>query len=206
VTTAGRLRKFGQTIFTEMSLLATRHEAINLGQGFPDFDGPRFVKEAASAAIAAGHGQYARMYGIPELNEAVAESFGCRGLPVDPETEVTVTSGCTEALAATFLGLIEPGDEVILMEPYYDAYPVDAALAGAVPTFVTLRPPGFRLVPAELEAAVTERTRAIVVNSPHNPTGRVFDDTELEAIAGVCRRHDLVIGRWRPCPACGSGP
>lgn len=190
---ANRLRQFGQTIFTEMSLLAAEHDAINLGQGFPNFDGPDFVKDAATAAIAAGHGQYARMYGIPELNAAIAASFTARhGLAVDPETEVTVTSGCTEGLAASFLGLVEPGDEVILIEPYYDSYPVDAALAGAVPRFVTLRPPDFRLDPAELAAAFTERTRAIVINTPHNPTGRVFDDAELETIADLCRRHDVV--------------
>lgn len=190
---AQRLRRFGQTIFAEMSRLALERGAVNLGQGFPDFDGPEFVKEAARRAIRDGHGQYAPMSGVPALTGAIADRFReATGIDVDPDRNVTVTSGCTEALAATFLGLVEPGDEVVLIEPYYDSYPACVALAGARPRFVRLRPPDFRLDPEELAAAAGPRTAAVVVNTPHNPTGRVFDDAELEAIAGVCREFDAV--------------
>ncbi len=190
---ASRLAPFGSTIFTEMSRLAQKTGAINLGQGFPNFDGPDFVKEAAIEAIRAGHGQYARMFGVPELNRTIARRFEAdTGLAVDPDGEVTVTSGCTEALASSFLGLVEPGREVVLFEPYFDSYPACVAMAGAVPRFVTLRPPDFAVDPRELAAAVTPRTRAILVNTPHNPTGHVFSRGELELIADVCRRHDLI--------------
>ncbi len=190
---AARLAPFGSTIFTEMSLLAAKHGAINLGQGFPNFDGPDFVKEAAIEAIRAGAGQYARMFGIPPLNRAIAERF-CRdtGLTVDPDAEVTVTSGCTEALAAAFIGLVEPGDEVILFEPYYDSYRACVAMAGAVPRYVTLRPPDFAVDARELRAAFGPRTRAILVNTPHNPTGKVFSLQELDLVAALCREHDVV--------------
>ena len=192
--TATRLAPFGSTIFSDITRRALESGAINLGQGFPNFDGPDFVKEAAISAIRAGHGQYAPTNGIPELTSVIAARFstvtGLEG--IDPRRHVTVTSGCTEALAAAFLGLLEPGDGVILIEPTYDAYPVGAALAGAVPSYVTLRPPAFELMAAELEGAVTPRTRAIVVNTPHNPTGRVFSLSELETIADLCRRHDLL--------------
>ena len=190
---AGRLASFGATIFTEMSRLAAEKGAINLGQGFPNFDGPGFVKDAAVDAIRAGHGQYARMFGIPELNRAVADFFAAgSGRRVDPDAEVTVTSGCTEALVASFLGLVDPGAEVILFEPYYDSYRACLAMAGAVPRFVTLRPPDFAVDPAELRAAFSDRTRAILVNTPHNPTGKVFSRDELELIASLCRRHDAI--------------
>ncbi len=190
---AERLAPFGSTIFTEISRLAAERGAINLGQGFPNFDGPDFVKEAAIQAIRAGHGQYARMFGVPELNRAVADVFTAEtGIAVDPEREVTVTSGCTEALAASFLGLVGPGEEVILFEPYYDSYRACAAMAGATPRFVTLRAPSFGIDAQELRSAFSPRTRAIVVNTPHNPTGRVFSAGELEVIAGLCREHDVI--------------
>ena len=191
---SGRLAPFGSTIFSDITRRAVEAGAINLGQGFPNFDGPNFVKEAAISAIRAGHGQYAPTNGIPELTGVIAARFSAAtGLEgIDPVSHVTVTSGCTEALAAAFLGLLEPGDGVILIEPTYDAYPVGAALAGAVPSYVTLRPPVFELNASELEAAVTARTQAIVVNTPHNPTGRVFGLPELETIADLCRRHDLI--------------
>ncbi|MBL9148284.1 MAG: aminotransferase class I/II-fold pyridoxal phosphate-dependent enzyme [Phycisphaerae bacterium] len=190
---ASRLRPFGGTIFTEMTLLARKHGAVNLGQGAPDFDGPDFVKDAGIKAIRQGHAQYARMFGVPELNAAIAARFrqDC-GLEVDPETEVTVTSGCTEAIAATMLGLLEPGDEVILIEPFYDSYPATVAMAGGTVRAVTLRPPTFALDVAALRAAVTSKTRAILVNTPHNPTGHVFTRAELEAIAALCRERDLL--------------
>ena len=191
---ATRLRPFGETIFTTISALAQKHGAVNLGQGFPDFDGPDFVKQAAVDAIRAGHGQYARMFGIPALNAAIAHDFGRRsGMAVDPEREVTVTSGCTEAIAAALLGLLEPGDDVILIEPYYDSYRACVAMAGATAHFVRLRPPAFRLDAAELASAITRRTRAILINTPHNPTGRVFDADELAAVASIAQRHDLVV-------------
>ncbi len=193
MATSSRLAPFGQTIFTEMTRLAAEHGAINLGQGFPNFDGPDFVTAAARDAIAAGHNQYAPSAGIPALTGAIAARVATgTGIEPDPGTEVTVTSGCTEALAAAILGLVEPGDEVVLIAPFYDAYPPDVALAGGTPRYVTLRPPHFRVDPDELRAAFGPRTRAILVNTPHNPTGRVFDEEELEAIAGLCQEFDAV--------------
>ncbi len=193
MATTSRLARFGQTIFTEMTRLAAEHGAINLGQGFPNFDGPGFVTAAAQDALAAGHNQYARSAGVPALNAAIAARFAAAtGIATDPDAEVTVTSGCTEALAATMLGLVEPGDEVVLIAPFYDAYPPDVALAGGVPRYVTLRPPEFRLDPDELRAAFGPRTRAIVVNTPHNPTGRVLDEGELGAVAELCHEFDAI--------------
>ncbi len=187
------LAPFGETIFTEISRLAIQHNAVNLGQGFPNFDGPDFVKQAAIDAIKAGHGQYARMFGILELNRAIADRFAATtGLPVDPEREVTVTSGCTEAIAATLSGLCNPSDEVILIEPYYDSYRASVAMAGATAKFITLRAPDFSLNEAELLAAFTDRTRAILVNTPMNPTGKVFSRRELEMIARLCIERDVL--------------
>jgi aspartate/methionine/tyrosine aminotransferase len=193
VATARRLQPFGVTIFTEMTELALRHGAINLGQGFPNWDGPDFVKEAAARSLQGGHDQYPASPGIPELRRAIADRYSpLLAGELDPDTEITVTAGCTEALAATFLGLFDPGDEVVLIEPFYDAYPVDAAFAGAVTRHVTLRPPDFRLEEAALAGAFTEMTRAIVINTPHNPTGRVFDRDELAAVARLCLEHDVI--------------
>lgn len=191
--TSAALAPFGSSVFTEMSLLARKHGAVNLGQGFPDFDGPSFLKEAAFRAIREGHGQYSRSFGLPDLNAAIVRRFerDC-GLAFDPDAEVTVTSGCTEAIAATMLGLVNRGDEVILIEPFYDSYPATIAVAGGVVRPVTLRPPDFALDVAALRAAVTPKTRMILVNTPHNPTGHVFRRSELEAIAQVCREHDLI--------------
>jgi aspartate/methionine/tyrosine aminotransferase len=192
--TSDRLQPFGVTIFTEMSDLARKHDAINLGQGFPDWDGVDFVKRAAmQATLAGGHDQYPPSPGIPELRQAIADHYGpLLGRELDPGGEVTVTSGCTEGLAAASLGLINPGDEVALIEPYYDAYPADVALAGGVPVYVTLRPPDFGLNLDELEDAVTPSTRAIFVNNPHNPTGRVFTNAELEGVARLCVENDVI--------------
>lgn len=196
-----RLKPFGTTIFAEMTALATRHGAVNLAQGFPDFDGPSFLKDAVSAAMAAGHNQYARTLGVPVLNQAIAADFQRRaGVPVDPDQHVTVTSGCTEAIAATLLGLLNPGDEVILFEPFYDSYRACVAMAGATARFVALRPPAhgcpedapFVFDEAELRAAFTSRTRLIVVNTPHNPTGKVYTRGELALIAELCLKHDVV--------------
>ncbi|HEY0133307.1 MAG TPA: methionine aminotransferase [Nannocystis sp.] len=190
---SARLQGFGTTVFTEMTRLALQHGAVNLGQGFPNFDGPEFVKEAAIAAIKAGHNQYARMFGIPDLNRAIAEhQRRFYGLNYDPDTEITVYCGATEAICATFQALCDTGDEVVIFEPFYDSYRASITMAGAVPRVVTLRAPDFSYRPEELEAAITPKTRAILLNSPHNPTGKVFSRSELEHIAALCHRHDLI--------------
>jgi N-succinyldiaminopimelate aminotransferase len=190
---ASRLAGFGTTIFTEMSALAERTGAINLGQGFPDEDGPAVVLEAAVAALRAGANQYAPLPGVPALRAAIAEHQRSRyGLEHDPDTEIQVCFGATEAIAAALLGLCEPGDEVVALDPFYDSYRAGAALAGARLVGVPLRPPEWRFDPGELAAAVTDRTRVLLLNTPHNPTGRVLDRDELEAIAAVCRERDLI--------------
>ncbi|MFF4414011.1 pyridoxal phosphate-dependent aminotransferase [Streptosporangium sp. NPDC001559] len=190
-----RMRAFGTTIFSEMSALAVRTGSINLGQGFPDTDGPAAMLERAAAAIREGANQYPPGPGVPDLRQAVSEHRkACYGLDYDPDGEILVTVGATEAIAASILALCEPGDEVIAFEPYYDSYAAAIALAGAVLRPVTLRPVEGRFTfdPAELRAAVGPRTRAILVNSPHNPTGTVLTRAELEEIALLCREHDLV--------------
>ncbi|HET8755463.1 MAG TPA: pyridoxal phosphate-dependent aminotransferase [Solirubrobacteraceae bacterium] len=190
---ASRLAGFGTTIFSEMSALAERTRAINLGQGFPDEDGPAAVLEAAAAAIRAGHNQYAPLAGVGALCEAIAaHQRRFYGLEVDPELGVQVTFGATEAISAALLGLLDEGDEVIVFEPLYDSYAAGIAMAGAVRKVVTLQPPAWEFDPDQLRAAVGPRTRMILLNSPHNPTGKVFSRPELELVAGVCREHGLV--------------
>src|ERR671924_1308085 len=187
---SSRLSGFGTTIFTEMSALAERTGAINLGQGFPDFDGPASVLEAAAAAMRAGHNQYAPLAGVPALRDAIAahqERF--YGLAVG---DIQVTFGATEAIAAAMLGLLEPGDEVVVFEPLYDSYAASIAMAGGVRRVVTLRPPDWSFDPDALRAAVGPRTRLLLLNSPHNPTGKVFSPAELGLVAAVCRERDLV--------------
>ena len=176
------LAGFGTTIFSEMTRLANEHGAINLAQGFPDFDGPEFVKEAAIAAIRGGQGQYERVSGIPEMHRALAAK--CRrdrGLDYAPDTEIVVTTGATEAIFAAIRGLCDAGDEVVLFEPYYDSYKASVRMAGAVPRVVTLRTPDWSFDPAALAAAFGPRTRAILVNTPHNPTGKVFSPRRARA-------------------------
>jgi aspartate/methionine/tyrosine aminotransferase len=194
MTVADRLAAFGVTIFSEMTALALEHDAINLGQGFPNWDGADFVKEAARRSLEkGGSDQYPPSPGVPALRQAIADRYGpLLGRALDPASEITVTCGCTEALAASFLGLVDPGDEVILIEPFYDAYPVFVSMTAAVPRYVTLRPPSFELDLEELRAAFSPKTKAIVVNNPHNPTGRVFTDEELTAIAGLCVEYDVI--------------
>lgn len=196
-----RFAPFGTTIFAEMTRLAQQHGAVNLSQGFPDFDGPPFVREAAARATTGGDAsvnQYARMQGLPALNEAIAGAWTARtGLACDGTSEVTVTAGCTEGLAATFLGLLNAGDEVVMFEPFYDSYRACAAMAGAEVKFVPLRPglganAGFGFDEGALRAAFTEKTRAILVNTPHNPTGKVFTREELETIARLCVERDVI--------------
>jgi N-succinyldiaminopimelate aminotransferase len=187
------LQPFTTTIFNEMSVLAARTGSINLGQGFPDTDGPPEVAEAAVAAIRAGHNQYPPGAGLPALRQAIAEhQRAWYGLEHDPDTEVVVTMGATEAIAAAVLALCEPGDEVVTLEPYYDSYAATIAMAGARRRVVTLRAPDFALDPAALAAAVGPQTRLILLNSPHNPTGRVLTADELDAVARVCIEHDLL--------------
>jgi N-succinyldiaminopimelate aminotransferase len=185
----------GTTIFAEMSALAVATGSVNLGQGFPDTDGPPGIAEAAAAAILAGRGnQYPPGPGIPELRQAIAEhQQRFYGLSFDPGTEVLVTAGATEAVAAALLALVEPGDEVIAFEPYYDSYAACVALAGGIRVPVTLRPPDFRPDLDALRAAITPRTRLILLNSPHNPTGSVFTRAELGAIAELACERDLLV-------------
>ncbi len=184
-----KLDGFGTTIFTEMTRLANEHGAINLSQGFPDFDGPEFAREAAVAAIRAGFGQYARMTGIPEIHRALSAKYRRDwGLEYAPDTELTVTSGATEAIFSAIQGVCDAGDEVVLFEPYYDSYKASVAMAGAVPRVVTLHAPDWTFDPRELEAAFSPKTRVLLLNTPHNPTGKVFSRDELETLAGLCRR------------------
>jgi N-succinyldiaminopimelate aminotransferase len=190
---ARRLDGVTSTIFAEMSALAVRTGAVNLGQGFPDTSGPAAVVDVAVAAMRAGRNQYPPGHGAPELVDAVRRhQQRCYGLELLPE-EVVVTTGATEAIAAALLGLVDPGDEVVVLEPYYDSYRAMIQFAGGVRRPVTLRAPDFRLDAAELEAAVTPRTRLILLNTPHNPTGTVLGPVELAAVADVARRHDLVV-------------
>ncbi|AMT69742.1 pyridoxal phosphate-dependent aminotransferase [Mycobacteroides immunogenum] len=194
--TVERLRPFGATIFAEMSALAVRHDAINLGQGFPDEDGPASMLDAAQQAIRSGLNQYPPGLGVPELRRAItADRLARYGEELDPDTQVLVTVGATEAIAGALLGLVEPGAEVILIEPYYDSYAAVVAMAGAIRVPVPLVPDGagFVLDTDALAAAITPRTAAVVINSPHNPTGKVFTDAELAAVAELAVRHDLLV-------------
>ncbi|MFG3394745.1 pyridoxal phosphate-dependent aminotransferase [Streptomyces parvus] len=190
-----RLAAFGTTIFAEMSALAGRTGSINLGQGFPDTDGPEEIREAAVRALRAGHGnQYPPGPGVPELRNAVAahqERF--YGLTWSPETEVLVTTGATEAIAASLLALLEPDDEVIAFEPYYDSYAACIAMAGAKRVPLTLRAPDFRPDLDELRTLITPRTRLLLLNTPHNPTGTVLTPDELSGIAALAVEHDLLV-------------
>ncbi len=196
-----RLAEFGTTIFAEMSALALKTGAINLGQGFPDTDGPEEIREAAVRALRDGRGnQYPPGPGVPELRTAIAEHQERRyGLSYDPDTEVLVTAGATEAIAAALLALVEPGDEVVALEPYYDSYAACIAMAGGTRVPVTLRPhvdeegAAFRLDLDELRAAVTDRTRLLLINTPHNPTGTVLTRAELTAIAELAVERDLLV-------------
>ena len=191
---ASRLQGFGTTIFAEMSALAVETGSINLGQGFPDTDGPREVLDAAVEAIRSGQNQYPPGPGIPELRRAIAaHQRHWYGLEYDADTEVLVTAGATEAIAAALLALCEPGDEVVTFEPYYDSYAACIAMAGAQRRVVQLQPPEYSFDVEVLRSAFTPRTRLVLVNSPHNPTGKVFSRAELEAIAQLCVEHDVLV-------------
>jgi len=182
----------GTSIFAHMSGLAAEHKAVNLGQGFPDFGWPEDVLERAAEAVLGGSNQYAPMRGLPELREAVATHYRAHQRIDATSDSVTVTSGATEALAASLLSLISPGDEVVLFQPLYDSYLPIVRAAGGVPRLVRLTPPGWRITPEALEAAFSERTRVVLFNNPHNPTSRLFDEEELRLLAGFCIRHDVV--------------
>ncbi|MGH3372709.1 MAG: pyridoxal phosphate-dependent aminotransferase [Nocardioidaceae bacterium] len=191
---AQRLQGIPATIFSEMSALAVRTGALNLGQGFPDRDGPESVVEAAVAALRGGRNQYPPGIGVPELRAAIAAHQARHyDIELDPDRQVLVTTGATEAVAAALLALVDPGDEVVVLEPYYDSYTAVIQMAGGVRRPVTLRAPDFRLDVDALRAAVTDRTKLILLNSPHNPTGTVLTRNELEAVAAVARDRDLVV-------------
>jgi N-succinyldiaminopimelate aminotransferase len=188
-----RMRPFTTNIFSEMSALAVATGSVNLGQGFPDTDGPTEVLEAAVDALRAGHNQYPPGAGIPELRAAVADHQRRRyGMEVDPDGGVLITMGASEALASAILAMCGPGDEVLTVEPWFDLYAAAITLAGATRRCVTLHPPDHSFDPDQLRAAVTPATRMLLLNSPHNPTGKVFTDAELADIAGVCIDHDLI--------------
>jgi aspartate/methionine/tyrosine aminotransferase len=189
---ARRTHSFTESVIREMTRIANQHEAVNLAQGFPDFPMPEPMKDAACAAIHGDINQYAVTWGSSALRIAIAEKYRrFYGMVVDHDREVTVTCGATEAMAAVFLALIDPGDEVIIFEPYYENYGPDAILAGAVPTFVPLERPHWTIDPDLLAKAFTKRTKAIVLNTPHNPTGRVFTRAEMTMIADLCIKHDV---------------
>ena len=191
--TARRTHGFTESVIREMTRVAHEHDAINLAQGFPDFPAPQRLKDAACEAIQADVNQYAVTWGSPRMRDAlVAKYERWYGMAVDGEREITVTCGATEAMASIMLAVIDPGDELIVLEPFYENYGPDAILSEARPVFLPLEPPDFRLDPDRLASLVTDRTRAIVINTPNNPTGRVLDRSELEALADICRKHDLL--------------
>jgi N-succinyldiaminopimelate aminotransferase len=188
------LTPFGTTIFAEMSALALEHKAINLGQGFPDSDGPQIVLDAAKAAIDAGRNQYPPGPGVPELLDAISvHQKRFYGLEVDPRSQVLVTVGATEAIFSTILALVQPGDEVVTFEPYYDSYAASIALAGGVRRTSVLRFPDFAVDEASLRAAFSSRTRMVLLNTPHNPTGKVFTRAELDLICALAKEHDAWV-------------
>ncbi len=191
--TASRTHGFTESVIREMTRVAREHGAVNLAQGFPDFPAPDLLKDAACRAIRDDDNQYAITWGSPAMREAIVRKYrSWYDMEIDGDREITVTCGATEAMAAVMLALVDPGDEVIVLEPFYENYGPDAVLCAAVPVFLPLEPPDFRLDSDHLRSLVTRRTRAIVVNTPNNPTGRVLDASELEAIAEVCRAHDLL--------------
>ena len=189
-----KAESFTESVIREMNRLAVAAGAVSLAQGFPDFPCPPELKAAVAQAVNADHNQYAITFGAKPLRDAIAAKTA-RFHPewiVDPDTQVTVVNGATEGMIAAMLGLLDPGDEVIVFEPFYENYGPDAILTGAIPRYVTLHEPDWRIHPDELRAAISRRTRAIVVNSPHNPTGKVYMRDELDLIAGLCREHDLI--------------
>ncbi len=194
-TTSNRVAPYGTTIFAEINQLAAQHNAINLGQGRPDFDGPPDIIAAAVTALQDGRfNQYPPMPGSVNMRSAIANHAGAfYGLDVDPNGGVIITAGATEAIFSSVLGLVDPGDEVILIEPFFDSYVPNLTFAGATPVYVPLRPPGWTLDPAELRAAFSPKTRALIWNSPQNPTGRVFTREEMTLVADLCKEFDVTV-------------
>ncbi len=191
---AERVAGFGTSVFTEMSRLAVEHKAVNLGQGFPDFPGPDFVKEAAIQAIRADLNQYAVSHGTPRLRRAIAETWKrAYGREIDPETEVSVASGATELILDAVLGLVNPGDEVIVFEPFYDSYLPDVLMAGGVPRFITLEAPDWHFDRQRLARLFGPKTKLLLINTPHNPTGKMFSREELGFIGSLCHEHDVIV-------------
>lgn len=191
---SNRVAQFGTTIFTEINNLAQKHNAVNLGQGKPDFDGPTPIIEAAVRALQSGkNNQYAPGPGTPNLRNAISQHAARYDLDVDPNSGVIVTPGATECLFASVMGLVDAGDEVIIIEPYFDSYVPDVVMAGAKPVFVPLRPPTWAFDPDELKAAFNDKTRILMLNTPHNPTGRVFTLEELQLIAELCIQYDVTV-------------
>lgn len=192
--TSRKAQQFTESVIREMTRLAMEHGAINLAQGFPDFAAPAEVKEAAMRAIHADINQYAITWGARAFREAIAERFAKdSGLVVDPEREITVCCGATETMLASLLAVVDPGDEVVIFEPFYENYGPDAIICGAVPRFVRLHPPEWTFDPDELAATFSERTRAVILNTPSNPTGKVFSGEELEVVAGLARRWGAYV-------------
>ncbi len=190
---SARAASFTESVIREMTRLAMEHDAINLAQGFPDFPAPAEVKEAARRAVADDLNQYPITWGEQELREAIAAKYErVYGMKVDPERNLCVTCGSTEGMISSILGILDPGDEVVIFEPYYENYGPDTILAGAVPRFVSLREPAWSFDEGELAAAFTDRTRGIILNTPNNPTGKVFTREELEVIAGMCQKWGAV--------------
>ncbi len=192
---SAKAERFTESVIREMNRLAIAHGAVSLAQGFPDFAAPAELKQAAADAIFADVNQYAITWGAKPLRDAIAAKTARTypGWAPDPETEITVTCGATEGMIATMLAILDPGDEVVVFEPFYENYGPDAIITGATPRYVALRPPDWSFDPAEVRRAVTARTRAIVLNSPHNPTGKVFDRAELEAVAAIAVDQDLLV-------------
>ncbi len=190
---ANRVRHFGTTIFSEITALAQHHNAINLGQGFPDFSAPAFIKDAAIKAIQEDVNQYAPLPGRPKLRQAIADKvLKHEGRVVDPNSEIAVMVGATEAIFSTILGLVNPGDEVIIFEPYYDSYIPSIEFAGGIPKYYTLKSPDWAIDPDELESLFSDKTKLIMINTPHNPTGKVFSLDEMELIARLCQKYDAI--------------
>ena len=191
--TARRARSFTESVIRQMTRVAHEHGAVNLAQGFPDFPAHQYLKDAACQAIQEDINQYAITWGSPRYRAALVDKYqSWYGMDVDGQREITITCGATEAMASVMLAVVDPGDEVIVLEPFYENYGPDAILCEAQPVFLTLEPPDFRLNAHSLEPLVTGRTRAVILNTPNNPTGRVFSRAELEGVADICRRHDLL--------------
>lgn len=189
-----KLQPFGSSIFAEMTKMAVENNAINLSQGFPDFDGPEFIKQAACEAINAGHNQYANTFGVPALRKAIADKYNrFYGLSYNPDTEISILAGATEAIFTTIISIVNSGDEVIIMEPYYDSYPVAVTMAGGVCRYLTLEFPDFKIDFEKLESLINNKTRMIIINTPHNPSGKVFSRAELETLAKIAVKHDLTV-------------